>query len=128
MVRVRLTVSLMGLVAILTAWPDSASTVDHGAVSGPLPLASPIRPMKGQRQTYLVQLNEATALNYRGVKAGFTVTKPAPGRKLDRTLGAVESYVGYLLEGSHDRALRAYDPKNGLTVEKRGCVPLLPRS
>ena len=96
-----------GFLAALTsllAWPLVVAAVDHGAQSGPLSLASPVRPLKGQNETYLVQLTEAGALNYRGAKAGYAATKPAPGRKLDRTDGAVESYTQYL-EDSHDRLL-----------------------
>ena len=89
---------------MLATWPGMARAVDHGTPSGPLSLSSTVRPLKGQRQTYLIQLNEAGALNYRGAKAGFAATKPGTGRKLDRTSGAVESYVKYL-EESHDQLL-----------------------
>jgi subtilisin family serine protease len=94
----------MGLVAMLAAWPMAGSAVNHGTPSGPLSLAAPVRPIKGPSQVYLVQLNEAAALNYRGTKAGYAATKPVPGRRLNRRSGAVESYVTYL-EDSHDRLL-----------------------
>ena len=96
--------SFLALLAMLAVWPDMAPAVEHGTPSGPLSLASATRPLKGERQIYLVQLNEAGALNYRGTKAGFAATKPSIGRKLDRTSGAVESYVKYL-EESHDQLL-----------------------
>ncbi len=111
MFRLRLTISFVGLMTVLAAWPNAGSAVNHGAPSGPLTLASPTRPLKGQLETYLVQLNEAATLNYRGSKAGFAATKPAYGRKLDRTSGAVESYVRYL-EDSHDRLLAAVGAPN----------------
>jgi len=100
----RLRDGFLAALASLLAWPMVGAAVDHGAQSGPLSLASPVRPTKGQSEIYLVQLTEAGALNYRGAKAGYAATKPAPGRKLDRTDGAVESYTKYL-EDSHDRLL-----------------------
>jgi subtilisin family serine protease len=105
MACIRPTSAVLGLLAALATWSQTAGAVDHGTPSGPLSLSTATRPLKGQRQTYLVQLNEAGALNYRGAKAGFAATKPSAGRKLDRTAGAVESYVKYL-EESHDRLLR----------------------
>ncbi len=104
MADLRLRSGLMGLVAMLAAWPMAGSAVNHGTPSGPLSLAAPVRPIKGPSQVYLVQLNEAAALNYRGTKAGYAATRPVPGRRLNRRSGAVESYVTYL-EDSHDRLL-----------------------
>ena len=64
MVDLRLQAGYAGLVAVVAAW------LNHGTPSGPFSLASPVRPSKGPSQIYLVQLNEAAALNYRGTKAG----------------------------------------------------------
>lgn len=105
MADLRLKAGFLGLVATLAAWPMVGTAVNHGTPSGPLSLASPVRPIKGPEQIYLVQLIEAAVLNYRGTKSGYAATKPAPGRKLNRASGAVESYVSYLDE-SHDRLLR----------------------
>ncbi|MCZ6475418.1 MAG: S8 family serine peptidase [Gammaproteobacteria bacterium] len=105
MADLRLKAGFLGLVATLAAWPMVGAAVNHGTPSGPLSLASPVRPIKGPEQIYLVQLIEAAVLNYRGTKSGYAATKPAPGRKLNRASGAVESYVSYLDE-SHDRLLR----------------------
>ncbi len=103
-VNLRLQAGFAGLLAIVAAWPMVAAAVNHGTPSGPLTLASPVRPSKGPSQIYLVQLNEAAVLNYRGTKPGYAATQPAPGRRLNRRSGAVESYVNYL-EDSHDRLL-----------------------
>ncbi len=96
--------TLAGWIFVVIAWPVPGSAAEHATPSGPLSLASPVRPIKGPRETYVVQLSEAAVLNYRGAKAGFAATKPSSGSKLDRTSGAVQSYVSYL-EDSHDRLL-----------------------
>lgn len=109
--RSRLIITLAGWTCIVAAWPNPGAAVEHATPSGPLSLASPVRPLKGQRETYVVQLSEAAVLNYRGAKAGFAATKPSAGRKLDRTSGAVQSYVSYL-EDSHDRLLASVGAPN----------------
>ncbi len=100
----RIQAGFAGWIAIVAAWPMVAAAVNHGTPSGPLTLASPTRPSKVPSQIYVVQLNEPAVLNYRGTKAGYAATRPAPGRRLNRRSGAVESYVSYL-EDSHDRLL-----------------------
>ena len=103
-VNLRLQAGFAGLLAIVAAWPMVTVAVNHGAPSGPLTLASPVRPIKVPSQIYVVQLNEPATLNYRGTKPGYAATRPARGRRLNRRSGAVESYVTYL-EDSHDRLL-----------------------
>ena len=64
MADLRLQAGFVGLVAIVAAWPLVAAAANHGTPSGPLSLASPVRPSKGPSQIYLVQLNEAVALSF----------------------------------------------------------------
>jgi subtilisin family serine protease len=94
----------MAVAAWLAGVPAASVAVEHATPSGPLALVAPARPVKGASQVYLVKLREAAALNYRGEKAGFAATKPAPGRKFQSDSATVESYVKYL-EDTHDRLL-----------------------
>jgi subtilisin family serine protease len=94
--------------AACAAWAmlyaTAGDAVRPATPSGPLTLASPVRPVKGATAVYLVQLKEPGAANYKGGTTGFAATKPAPGRKLDSSAAAVESYVQHLTI-SHDRLL-----------------------
>ncbi|HEY5623216.1 MAG TPA: S8 family serine peptidase [Gammaproteobacteria bacterium] len=109
--RSRLIAGLAGCLTLAALVPSPGSAVEHATPSAPLTLAAPARPVKGQRDIYVVQLDEAAVLNYRGAKAGFAATKPSPGNRLDSTSGAVQSYVSYL-EGSHDRLLASIGAPN----------------
>jgi subtilisin family serine protease len=51
---------------------------------------------KGVSDVYLVILDEAPVAAYQGGVAGFPATRPAVGRKLDKTAPNVVGYAGYL--------------------------------
>jgi len=55
-------------------------------------------------KTYIVTMLQEAAIAYDGGVAGLPATKPARGKKLDRTAADVERYVGHLRR-SHDAAL-----------------------
>ena len=55
-------------------------------------------------KTYIVTMLQEPAIAYDGGVAGLPATKPAKGKKLDRTAADVERYVGHL-KRSHDAAL-----------------------
>ncbi|HTE62531.1 MAG TPA: S8 family serine peptidase, partial [Solirubrobacteraceae bacterium] len=51
---------------------------------------------RGGSDVYLVLLTEAPVAGYEGGTPGFQPTKPARGRKLDKTNPSVQRYAGYL--------------------------------
>src|SRR5690606_5360024 len=89
--------------------PLHAQTPDSAP---PLRLAAPVRPAKDAASVYIVKLRQPGAASYKGGIAGFAATKPSPGRKLDSTDGAVQSYVNYL-ESAHDRMLSSVGAGSG---------------
>jgi subtilisin family serine protease len=72
------------------------------------------RTAKGVSDVYIVLLEEAPVAAYRGGITGYPATKPAAGKKLDRTNANVQKYAGYL-NSRHDAvaktvgATRIYD-------------------
>jgi subtilisin family serine protease len=102
--EIRVTARPTALLAIIVAWPLAGLAVEHATPSGPLSLAAGVRPVKGQSDVYLVQLDEAAVVNYSGSKAGYAATKPGFGRQLDKTSAAVQGYAQYL-EDSHNQLL-----------------------
>jgi len=93
----------------LLSLPALAQTPDSPAA---LRLASPVRPAKEPASVFIVKLRQPGAATYKGGTAGFAATKPAPGRKLDSSSSAVQSYVAYL-ESSHDRMLASVGAAGG---------------
>jgi subtilisin family serine protease len=54
------------------------------------------RTTKGVSDVYIVLLEEAPVAAYRGGITGYPATKPAAGKKLDKTNANVQKYVSYL--------------------------------
>jgi subtilisin family serine protease len=54
--------------------------------------------------TYIVQMRLDPVVTYEGGVAGIPATKPAKGKKIDRTSAAVQQYTGHL-NATHDQAL-----------------------
>lgn len=77
-----------------------AHAAEPATARGPLRALTPAQVEKPATSVYLVQLVEPAAGSYAGSRAGFAATRPEPGRKLDSTDSAVESYVAEL-ERSH---------------------------
>jgi len=103
--RTRGFIAWLATLGCIAAAPAAAQTLQPP--SGPaVTLASGVTLVKTGRAVYIVQLKDEAAASYRGKQTGFAATKPAPGEKLDRTAGSVESYAKYL-EQSHDRLLAA---------------------
>ena len=86
--RLRLGVALAALLAIATATAAQGSTTRAASAT----------------ELYIVQMELRPAVAYEGGVAGIPATKPAKGKKLDRTDGAVQRYVGHL-KATHDAAL-----------------------
>src|SRR5690606_12552666 len=95
--------------AAALSMPALAQAPDSPAM---LRLAAPVRPAKEPASVFIVKLRQPGAATYKGGVAGFAATKPAPGRKLDSSSSAVQSYVSYL-ESSHDRMLASVGAAGG---------------
>ena len=76
--------------------------------------AESARTAKGVSDVYIVLLEEAPVAAYPGGISGYSATKPAAGKKLDRTNADVQKYANYL-NSRHDAvaksvgATRMYD-------------------
>ncbi len=78
----RRTRALRTLAAVVCA-TAGVSTVDaqpqHEALTAPMRLAAPVRPVKGAASVYIVKLKAPVAVSYRGNVSALGATKPNNG-------------------------------------------------
>jgi subtilisin family serine protease len=97
---------LLALAMLATAERAAAQGIAPADYPGPMQTVQPTSPAKTPTDIYIVQLADSAAATYKGGTLGFGATKPAPGRRLNASDPAVESYVRYL-EQSQDALLAA---------------------
>jgi hypothetical protein len=92
------------LAAALALAAPGAFAARPAPTAGTLGLAGTARPVDKGDAVYIVKLREPGAASYKGGSDGYAATKPAPGGKLDRSGGAVKSYVAHI-EQAQNRLL-----------------------
>ena len=94
------------LAGLLVLVPLGAFAARTAPLTGVLQASGAAHPIDKGDAVYIVKLKQPGAATYQGGTDGYAATKPAPGGKLNRKGGAVESYVQHI-EESQDRLLAA---------------------
>ena len=84
------------LVLIHLAATPAQGALSSAVPSGALRLAEPLAAARGADQVYLVQVVGPPVVAYQGTEPGLAATRPALGRKLDRTSVSVSAYAATL--------------------------------